>query len=100
MADFITSGTMSCDRLNGGKILGQNIEGCMITSEAVGTSVTIAGGFVSILDSNSRSLLISDHSDVNNYVALGSQKLTAQRSGQNAVQVDTYAAIEYLANHV
>ena len=102
VADFITSGTMSCDRLNGGKILGQNIEGCLITSEdeGTGTSVTIAGGFLSILDSASRSLLISDHSNVNNFVTLGSQKLTAKRNGQNAVQVDTYAAIEYLANHV
>jgi phage-related protein len=31
VADFITTGTLSCSRLNGGTINGQNINGCTIT---------------------------------------------------------------------
>ena len=105
VADFITTGTMSCDRLNGGVINGQtinggSIDGAVITSaEQNGTSVLISGGLLSIEDSASRTLLISDHDTPTTFVSLGSNYLTANR-GSSAVQVDTYAAIQYLQQHI
>jgi hypothetical protein len=45
VADFITAGTMSCDRLNGGKIKGQHIEGGTIK---IGDTFSVKEGQVDI----------------------------------------------------
>ena len=47
VADYITAGTMSCDRLNGGVINGQTINGGTIT----GTEITANAGHVTVLGS-------------------------------------------------
>ena len=107
VADFITSGTMSCDRLSGGEINGQTIkggtiDGANITSEASsGTKVTIAGGNLTIYDGTQASEFLHCYLASNNsyYLALGSMKLAAAKPGQY-VEVDTFDAINYLANHV
>lgn len=77
VADFITSGTMSCDRLNGGKIYGQeieggNIKGTHITSEASGTKVEINGGQLIVYDSASNYLHVYKNGDSTKYLCLGS----------------------------
>ena len=107
VADFITSGTMSCDRLSGGEINGQTIkggtiDGASIKSEALsGTKVTIAGGNLTIFDGTQASEFLHCYlaSDNSYYLALGSMKLAAAKPGQY-VEVDTFDAINYLANHV
>ena len=107
VADFITSGTMSCDRLSGGEINGQtikggSIDGASIKSEASsGTKVTIAGGNLTIFDGTQASEFLHCYlaSDSSYYLALGSTKLAAAKPGQY-VEVDTFDAINYLANHV
>lgn len=62
VADFITSGTMSCDRLNGGEINGQvirggniygtNIDGAHITSHDGNQYLDIVGGQIQVIGKN------------------------------------------------
>lgn len=86
---------------NGVTVKGGTIEGTTISSldSTTQTSVTISGGFLSILDNASRTLLISDVSNPNYFVSIGSHYITAYRNGLTA-QVDTYAAIQYLQSHI
>ena len=77
VANFITSGTMSCDRLNGGTINGQeiqggNIKGTHILSEANGTKVDINGGQLVVYDSAASYLHVYRNGDSSKYLCLGS----------------------------
>lgn len=89
VADFITAGTMSCDRLNGGTINGQTINGGTINGTAItGGSITgatinspspagktgsveISGGSLRVFNGTSGFLRVTDASDTDCNFAIG-----------------------------
>lgn len=89
VADFITAGTMSCDRLDGGTINGQTINGGTITGTTIngGTitgatinspspagktgSVEISGGSLRVFNGTSGFLRVTDASDTDCNFAIG-----------------------------
>ena len=99
VADFITSGTMSCDRLNGGTINGQTITGGSITSDNGNSKVVIGGGNITVYDSPTNFFHIYKNSDSDYYVALGSDKWACQKPG-HYIELDAYDVFDYLNSHI
>lgn len=99
VADFITTGTMSCDRLNGGVIDGQTITGGSITSDNGNSKVYIGGGNITVYDSPTNFFHIYKNSNSDYYVALGSDKWACQKPG-SYIELNAYDIFEYLANHI
>lgn len=99
VADFITSGTMSCDRLNGGTINGQTITGGSITSDNGNSKVYIGGGNITVYDSPTNFFHIYKNSNSDYYVALGSDKWACQKPG-SYIELNAYDIFEYLQNHI
>lgn len=99
VADFITTGTMSCDRLNGGVIDGQTINGGSITSDNGNSKVYIGGGNITVYDSPTNFFHIYKNSNSDYYVALGSDKWACQKPG-SYIELNAYDIFEYLANHI
>ena len=98
VADFITSGTMSCDRLDGGVINGQTITGGTITGSTINSpspsgqtgSVLISGGTCAIVNGTSGYFRVTYNDDHGKYFALG---------GQNCAGADENAGIYYGDNN-
>lgn len=98
VADFITSGTMSCDRLNGGEINGQTITGGTITGSTINSpspsgqtgSVLISGGTLRVIDGSSGYFKVISASNSGKYFALG---------GANCAGADEGAGIYYGDNN-
>ena len=98
VADFITSGTMSCDRLDGGAINGQTITGGTITGSTINSpspqgqtgSVLISGGTCAIVNGTSGYFRVTYNDDHGKYFALG---------GQNCAGADENAGIYYGDNN-
>ena len=107
VADFITSGTMSCDRLDGGTINGQQINGGDINGSHIKSVynnqascyVDINGGSVVVHDTADNYLKVIANDDSGHFITLGSRKIAAQKSG-SYVEIDTYDAIYYLSQHL
>ena len=108
VADFITSGTMSCDRLNGGEINGQTIKGGTINGSQITSvynnqpscKVEIAGGSVLVYDTANNFLKVISNDNSNNYLTLGSRHIACNRQGQGYVELDTYDIMYYLSTHI
>lgn len=98
VADFITSGTMSCDRLDGGEINGQTIKGGTITGSTINSpspqgltgSVLISGGTLAVVNGTSGYFRVTYNDDHGKYFALG---------GQNCAGADENAGIYYGDNN-
>lgn len=98
VADFITTGTMSCDRLDGGEINGQTIKGGTITGSTINSpsptgqtgSVLISGGTCAIINGTSGYFRVTYNDDHGKYFALG---------GQNCAGADENAGIYYGDNN-
>lgn len=106
VADFITTGHLSCDRLNGGTINGQTINGGTISGATIlserndGSKVSIQGGNLAVFDSAINSFRVFDAGGSGSFGGYGSQVLAASRGAGTYVEVDIYDAVQYLANHV
>ena len=104
VADFITTGSLNCDRLNGGTILGQTISGGSVTGATVqsygvhNTYTKISGGLIEI-----QNLGYGE-----NYLTCYENGATLQIGGQNVAIQDEGAYISlkwidimrYLNNHI
>lgn len=98
VADFITSGTMSCDRLDGGEINGQTIKGGTITGSTINSpspqgltgSVLISGGTLAVVNGTSGYFRVTYNDDPGKYFALG---------GQNCAGADENQGIYYGDNN-
>lgn len=108
VADFITSGTMSCDRLNGGQIDGQTITGGTITGSVINSYrdgntnngyINISGGAMSVYGDGNNYLRCVDRNNSNNYLTISQEHTTCQRGGQR-YEFDTWEIFSYLAQHV
>lgn len=107
VADFITSGTMSCDRLDGGVINGQQINGGEINGTHIKSVynnqascyVDINGGSVIVHDTADNYLRVIANDDSGHFLTLGSRKIAASKGG-GYVEIDTYDAIYYLSQHI
>ena len=104
VADFITTGSLNCDRLNGGTILGQTISGGSVTGATVqsygahNTYTKISGGLIEI-----QNLGYGE-----NYLTLKENNAILQIGGENVAIQDQGAYISlkwidimrYLNNHL
>lgn len=108
VADFITSGTMSCDRLNGGQIDGQTITGGTITGSVINSYrdgntnngyINMSGGSMSVYGDGNNYLRCVDRNNANNFLTLSQEHIACQRGG-SYVELDTWAIMEYLNNHI
>ena len=113
VADFITSGTMSCDRLDGGVINGQTINGGQINgSEINGSviksyyndstangSVQIAGGSIIVNNDANNYLRVQNKSNNNKFWTLGSDRIACS-NGSQYVEFNTWDAMYYLSTHI
>ena len=104
VADFITTGSLNCDRLNGGTILGQTISGGSVTGATVqsygahNTYTKISGGLIEI-----QNLGYGE-----NYLTLKENNAILQIGGENVAIQDQGAYISlkwidimrYLNNHI
>lgn len=113
VADFITSGTMSCDRLDGGEINGQTINGGQINgSEINGSviksyyndstangSVQIAGGSIIVNNDANNYLRVQNKSNNNKFWTLGSDRIACS-NGSQYVEFNTWDAMYYLSTHI
>lgn len=108
VADFITTGTLSCDRLNGGEINGQTIKGGTINGSQITSiynnqsscKVEIAGGSVLVYDTANNFLKVISNDNSNNYLTLGSRHIACNRQGKGYVELDTYDIMYYLNNQI
>ena len=113
VADFITSGKMSCDRLDGGVINGQTINGGQINgSEINGSviksyyndstangSVQIAGGSIIVNNDANNYLRVQNKSNNNKFWTLGSDRIACS-NGSQYVEFNTWDAMYYLSTHI
>ena len=113
VADFITSGTMSCDRLDGGVINGQTINGGQINgSEINGSviksyyndstangSVQIAGGSIIVNNDANNYLRVQNKNNNNKFWTLGSDRIACS-NGSQYVEFNTWDAMYYLSTHI
>ena len=107
VADFITTGTLSCDRLDGGTINGQQINGGDINGSHIKSVynnqatcyVEINGGSVVVHDTADNYLKVVANDDSGHFITLGSRKIAASKGG-GYVEIDTYDAINYLSQHI
>ncbi len=108
VADFITTGTMSCDRLDGGEINGQTITGGTINGAVIQSffedsqangSVRIAGGSIIVNNDANNYLRVQNKSNNNVFVTLGSDQIACS-NGSQYVQFSTWDAMYYLATHI
>ena len=104
VADFITTGALSCDRLDGGQINGQSIvggtiNGASIISQGSNSRVQINGGNITVYDNPTNFFHIYKNSNSDYYVALGSDKWACQKPG-SYIELDAYDIFEYLQNHI
>ena len=113
VADFITSGTMSCDRLDGGVINGQTINGGQINgSEINGSviksyyndstangSVQIAGGSLIVNNDANNYLRVQNKSNTSKFWTLGSDRIACS-NGSQYVEFNTWDAMYYLSTHI
>lgn len=110
VADFITSGTMSCDRLDGGEINGQTItggqiNGAVIRSQSANGSVLISSGSLVVSDDATHYLRVQDKTNPNTkFLTLGSHVLAAQGYDRGAgtnryVELDTSTILSWLYDH-
>ena len=113
VADFITSGTMSCDRLDGGEINGQTINGGQINgSEINGSviksyyndstsngSVQIAGGSIIVNNDANNYLRVQNKNNTNKFWTLGSDRIACS-NGSQYVEFNTWDAMYYLSTHI
>ena len=101
VADFITTGTMSCDRLDGGEINGQTITGGTITGTTINGgsinspspsgytgSVHISGGTLEVTDGTSGYCMIKSASHSDCALALGGYTFAAYNSPAGAYYGD------------
>ena len=108
VANFITSGTMSCDRLDGGEINGQTITGGTITGSVITSyrnndsangSVLISGGSLIVNNDADNYLRVQRKSNTNVFLVLGSDRLACS-NGSQYVEFSTWDAMLYLSQHV
>lgn len=95
VADFITSGTMSCDRLDGGEINGQTIKGGTITGSTIksyrggNTSngyTEISGGNCMILADPDNYFQVKSKADTGLYVTMGPEITVNDTSASFRIQ--------------
>jgi len=95
VADFITSGTMSCDRLNGGAIDGQTITGGTITGSTIrsyrngNTSngyTEISGGNCSVIADADNYFQVKSKADSGLYVTMGPEITVNDTSASFRIQ--------------
>ena len=109
VADFITTGTMSCDRLDGGEINGQTIKGGTISGSTIESyrnnnvnngHLEISGGSMTVFGDGNNYLECVDKNNSNSYLTLSQEHCTCARAGQGRLEFDTYELFEFFANHV
>ena len=107
VADFITTGHLSCDRLDGGVINGQIINGGSINGSHIKSVynnqptcfVEINGGSVIVHDTTNNFLKVVANNNSNRYITLGSRKI-ACTDGNTYIEMDTFDAMKYLYDHI
>lgn len=108
VADFITSGTMSCDRLSGGAIDGQTIKGGTITGSTIKSyrndsadngSVEISGGSLIVNNDANNYLRVQNRSNNQIFWTLGSDRIGCS-NGSQYVEFNTWDAMYYLSTHI
>lgn len=108
VADFITSGTMSCDRLSGGAIDGQTIKGGTITGSTIKSyrndsadngSVEISGGSLIVNNDANNYLRVQNRSNNQIFWTLGSDRIGCS-NGTQYVEFNTWDAMYYLSTHI
>lgn len=108
VADFITSGTMSCDRLDGGEINGQTIKGGTITGSTIKSyrddstvngSVEISGGSLIVNNDADNFLRVQNKSNNQIFWTLGSDRIGCS-NGTQYIEFNTWDAMYYLSTHI